>query len=349
MLTSKIPVLLCIDVEPDAFFVSRQNPEPWRGYELTHAYIREWRSALQQLTGVAVHVSWFIRMDPQVALAHGHAAWAVQHYPALFQEAIDAGDELCAHVHTYRWSEESGDWLDDHGHHDWVAECLDTAVEAYRASVGTPCRSLRFGNYWSGTEAINRAEALGFRFDLTIEPGLPPNALDSRKPPHSGDLPDYYRVPREPYAPSRSDFRRRARSGERDITLLPLTSAHLRYGWGPRSLKQRWRRLRHNGFRHRLQDTPLSLWRDWTPPNDFSVMLDRAIAEQRRPYLAFAIHSNAPVEAESLPRIERCLQALMDHPERSRFAFCTPAEAMAILRGAAPVSAPENAPAAATS
>ena len=78
-------------------------------------------------------------------------------------------------------------------------------------------------------------------------------------------------------------------------------------------------------------------------------MLDRAIAEQRRPYLAFAIHSNAPVEAESLPRIERCIQALMDHHERSRFAFCTPAEAMAILRGAAPVSAPENAPAAATS
>jgi len=154
-------------------------------------------------------------------------------------------------------------------------------------------------------------------------------------------------VPREPYAPSRSDFRRRARAGERDITLLPLTSAHLRYGWGPRSLKQRWRRLRHNGLRHRRQDTPLSLWRDWNPPNDFSVMLERAIAEQRRPYLAFAIHSNAPVEAKSLPRIKRGLQALMDHPERSRFVFCTPAEAMAILRGAAPVSAAENAPASA--
>jgi hypothetical protein len=333
VVTSKIPVLICIDVEPDEFFVSRRNPQPWRGYELTHAYISSLRSALQELTGDAVHVSWFIRMDPQVALAHGRAAWAVEHYGALFDDAIAAGDELGTHVHTYRWCENSGDWLDDHGHDDWVAECLETAVDGYRASFGTTCRSLRFGNYWLGTEAINRAEALGFRFDLTIEPGLPPNALDSRKPPHSGDLPDYYRVPREPYAPSRRDFRRKARTGERAITLLPLTSAHVRFGWGPRSLKQRLRRLRHNGFRHRLQDTPLSMWRDWSHPNDFSLMLDRAIAQQRHPYLAFAINSNAPVETMSLPRIKRCLQALMVHPERPRFVFCTPAEAMAILRG----------------
>lgn len=79
MVTSKIPVLICIDVEPDEFFVSRQKPEPWRGYELTHGYIGTWRSALQQLTGDAVHLNWFIRMDPQVALAHGRAFWAVEH------------------------------------------------------------------------------------------------------------------------------------------------------------------------------------------------------------------------------------------------------------------------------
>lgn len=78
------------------------------------------------------------------------------------------------------------------------------------------------------------------------------------------------------------------------------------------------------------------MWRDWRPPNDFSRMLDRAITQQRRPYLAFAIHSNAPVEPGSLPRIERCLQALTSHPERSRFVFCTPAEAMAILQTNAP-------------
>jgi hypothetical protein len=80
------------------------------------------------------------------------------------------------------------------------------------------------------------------------------------------------------------------------------------------------------------------MWRHWSPPNGFSQMLDRAITQQRHPYLAFAIHSNAPVEPGSLPRIERCLKALMDHPERSRFVFCTPAEAMAILQGHAAVN-----------
>ncbi len=324
--------MLCIDVEPDDFFVSRQRPNPWEGYALTHAYVRTLRQELQQATGQAVHFSWFIRMDPQIALSQGSATWAVDHYQPFFREVLAAGDELGCHVHTYRWCEQSENWLDDHDNDDWVQECLQTAADGYRSSFGKPCRSLRFGNYWCGTQAINQAEALGFTLDLTIEPGLPPNTCDARKPAHSGPLPDYYRVPREPYAPSQRDFRRKASNGERRITLMPLTSAFLRYGWGPRSLKQRWRRIRNNGFRHRLQDTPLSMWQDWPYPDTYRSMLDRAIALQRRPYLAFAIHSNFPVEAPTRPRVDWCLQALLSHPERSRFVFCTPSEAMVMRR-----------------
>lgn len=332
MHSQKIPVLICIDIEPDEFFVPRQELNPWQGFELTHAYFKTLRETLQQATGQAIHFCWFIRMDPQVAISYGSAAWAVDQYGDLLSESIAAGDEMGSHVHTYRWCEQTGDWLDDHGHEDWVLECLETAVDAYKHSFGQPCQSLRFGNYWSSTHAINQAEALGFTFDLTIEPGLPPNCLDPRKPPHSGDLPDYYRVPREPYAPSRTDFRQKAQHGDRQITLMPLTSAYLQHGWGRRSLKHKIQRIQKNGFRHRLQDTPLSMWQHWRQPNDFSQMIDRAIAVQRHPYLAFAIHSNFPVETQTSPRIDRCIQALVSHPDRSRFTFCTPSEAMAILQ-----------------
>jgi hypothetical protein len=96
-------------------------------------------------------------------------------------------------------------------------------------------------------------------------------------------------------------------------------------------MQTRLRRIQSNGFRHRRQDTPLSMWQEWHQPNDFTVMIDRAIAAQREPYLAFAINSCYPVEPPILPRIERCLEALVNHPESARFVFCRPGEALAIL------------------
>ena len=94
----------------------------------------------------------------------------------------------------------------------------------------------------------------------------------------------------------------------------------------------RLRRLLRNGWEHRLQDTPLSMWKPWPAPDTFDRMLDRAIAAQTRPYLAFAIRSSSGVD-DSFDRVNRCLEALLEHPERERFAFTTPAEAMRLLEG----------------
>jgi hypothetical protein len=109
--------------------------------------------------------------------------------------------------------------------------------------------------------------------------------------------------------------------------MLPLSSAHLRLG-PKRRLRRRLRRLLRNGVRHRLQDTPLSMWRRWAPPDGFDRMLDRALAAQRRPYLAFAIRTEV---GQPIENVNTCLAALLAHPEVGRFAFCTPAEALALL------------------
>ena len=325
-------MLICIDVEPDEFHVSRQEPDQWRGFRLTHSYLSALRESLQRATDGAVHFCWFIRMDPQIALTYGSANWAAENYRSFFRDYLKTGDELGVHVHAYRWQPDIDGWLDDHGSDDWISTCLETAVCAYRESFGKTCESIRFGNYWASTEAINRAEALGLRFDLTVEPGLPPNTVDSRKPHHTGELPDYYRVPRKPYAPSLTDFRKESSHDDRRIRLVPLTSSYLSFGWGRWGTKQKIARIRKNGLRNRLQDTPLSMWRQWEHPNGFSQMIDRAIAAQDKPYLAFAIHSNFPLESGTFPRVDECFQALVNHPDRSRFVYTTPAEAVAILR-----------------
>jgi hypothetical protein len=60
-------VVLCIDVEPDPRLVSRQAPEPWRGYEATQRPMEDWRARFGDATGAPVHFAWFLRMDPQIA------------------------------------------------------------------------------------------------------------------------------------------------------------------------------------------------------------------------------------------------------------------------------------------
>jgi hypothetical protein len=329
--SQKIPVLLCVDVEPDQFYVDRRNPEPWKGFEALHGKFRDLRSRLETNTGREVRFNWFVRMDPQVAISYGRPAWAVENYAKIFEEYRAAGDEIGSHVHTYRWSDPADDWVDDYADDAWVAECLETSAKGHRDAFGEPSRTIRFGVYWSSTTALNRAEELGYRYDLTVEPGLDANVSDARKPDPTGEQPNYYRVPREPYTPSRMDFRRHADGERRDMTVIPLTSGYKKLGLTLRTARQRFDRLVHNGLRNRRMSTPLSMWKGWDGANHFGAMIDRAIAAQRHPYLALAVHSNFPV-TKSRPRVEKSIEALVNHPACSRFVFCTPSE-MLSMRG----------------
>ncbi len=332
-MSSKIPVIFCIDVEPDQRQVRRHSPEPWLGYERMQRYLSELRPRIEEISGAPVHYAWFFRMDPQVAAAYGSASWAIDRYPRFIEEIERQGDELGIHVHSYRWVEAEQVWIQDFADQHWIDHCVESSLEAFARAVGRRCLAFRFGSFWVNTESVNLVERMGVRFDLTVEPGrLPievslPASLSGA--PGTGSLPDLRRVPRAPYVPSESDFRRPLRSGSRSICMIPLTSGSLRLGFRPRAYL---RRLVDNGFRYRRQDTPLSMWRRWKAPNTFSQMLDGALAAQARPYLAFAIEvAGTGVRPEIFEAVDHCLSALLAHPARSRFVFSTPQEAVRIL------------------
>ena len=325
-------MIFCVDVEPDPRQPSRVVLEPWLGYEFTQRYLRDLRPRIEALSGAPAHFSWFLRMDPQVAEPYGSATWVADSYRAHMDEIQRAGDEIGVHPHPYRWLEDERVWLQDFGNQAWVDHCLRMSLEAFAAAFGRPCLSLRFGDRWLNTHTVNLAERLGVRFDLTVEPGAPPlpTLMDDERT--SGSLPGYRRMPRSPFAPSLADFRRRVRRGARAIRLIPLTAGHLRFGM--RHPRRYLRRLWQNGARHRRQDTPLSMWRSWPAPDTFDRMLDRALAAQRHPYLAFAIRTDFGVRADLLQAVDASVSALLAHPARSRFRFSTPAEALAQLEDA---------------
>ncbi len=322
-----IPLIFCVDVEPDPRLVNHDDPEPWVGYEITQRYLRELRPRIEAVTGAPVHYSWFLRIDAQIAEPYGTGTWIVNRYPAHIEEIERAGDEIGAHPHAYRWLENERSWLHDFSNQAWVEHCLTMSLEGFAKALGRTCISLRFGDRWLNTKTVNLAERLGIRFDLTVEPGTLPYPTPYPGERASGPLPDYRRVPRVPYSPLLGDFRRAGRREGRTIRLIPLTAGYLRLGFHPR---QYLRRMRANGVHGRRQNIPLYMWEPWPAPNTFDRMLDRALAAQRRPYLAFAIRTCPNIQEVVGPRVD----ALLAHPARSRFRFSTPAEALAELERA---------------
>jgi hypothetical protein len=326
--TETIPVILCIDVEPDPFLVNRAHPEPWTGYEKTVPYLRTMRTRFEEATGSAVHYTWCFRMDPQVAESYGSPTWAVDRYPEFVTEMRRHGDASGIHPHAYRWVAGEERWLEDLGNQGWIEKCVETSLDAYSKALGSRCEIFRFGNFWINTDTVNLLERRQVRYDLTVEPGLTSAYKGTLGKGHStGSRPDFTRVPRAPYHPRRDDLCKPAACGSRSITIIPMTSGSLRLG---ADLWQRGGRLWRNGWRYRLQDRPLSMWQTWEAPNSFDTMLDRAISAQARPYLAFSIRSSIGI-GQSAEAVDACLRALMTHRLRSRFVFSTPGEALTLL------------------
>jgi hypothetical protein len=174
----KIPVVMCIDVEPDERQVVRGVQNDWRGFELTYEFFCKLRHHLEAATKSPVHFSWFFRMDPQIATAYGSASWVVKRYPSLIEGIRRAGDAIGLHNHAWRWNESLNKWTVDFANQDWIEYCLRMGFESFRTSLNERCVYFRFGDRWMNNPTIRLIEKLGARFDLTLEPGQKGGDLD---------------------------------------------------------------------------------------------------------------------------------------------------------------------------
>ena len=309
---SIIPVVLSVDVEPDGPGHVPPPLGPWSGALATHAWLTEARDRMGRLTGRPANFTWALRMDPGVGEVFGTPTFAAAAHPGLLADVTARGDELGVHVHGWRVLD--GEWMDDFGDEAWFAHCVDTALEAFAASVGRPCRISRMGNRFSSPAVVRQLAARGVAFDLTMEParvGVADGAWEHVR----GAIPDYRRTPRRPH---------RLAPG---LTEIPLMATSKRLG---RDLHAHLSRMRRHGLRERL-DHPLHLGGGDPPGDDFRSMVQRSLARQRRPYLAFAIRSDGILDPAQRGRLADHLDVLLTLPEASRLAFVTPGECVALL------------------
>ncbi len=330
--------MLCVDAEPDERAPAVDVPARWRGLEATFALVERLRDPLAEATGLPVHVSWYLRMDPQVGRIYGTTAWAAETYAEEIATLRAFGDELGLHPHAWRWRERTEEWVVDHGSQEWVDHCVSTAFTTFRECFGMTCRSHRFGDHFLSDRTLDLLARLGMEVDLTTEPGEPAVPTIEPHAESTGCLPDFTSVPRAPYQPSRSDFRRPGGAGDRrDVWMLPLSATTE----GPGVPRVRpWRRGRGD-TRHRL----LAMWRPWTSPGDFWEAALRSTVDQSRPYLALAMRSDAALGPRRAADFESMLRHLVAHPEvASRLCFVTPTQALRDMGLVAPPECPRGAP-----
>jgi hypothetical protein len=282
----KLPIVICIDVEPEERAINPRVAADWVGFEKTFEFFEELRPQLQDATGSPVHFSWGVRMDPQIAHVYGNPAWAVARYGRLFDRLAASGDDIGLHVHPWRWDEGFGEWIADMGNQEWVDSCVRMGFEAFEESLHRPCLSFRFGDRWINHATVGLVERLGARYELTIEPGrttlLVPEA-------HTGCAPDFSLAPRLPYHPSKTNFIESSDSSSRSFWALPLTTFNPDQVW--RSLSAKGKEYRQPSFFEKLR-------KGASRDNDYEGFLDRSDYEAIGGWAYDARQPDRPLDIE---------------------------------------------------
>jgi hypothetical protein len=307
-----IPVVLCIDAEPDGLGHDPADG-PWTGFRAMHRWLGGLRGRIEDVTGRPPAFAWFLRMDPQVAELGGTARYPLDAHPDVRAEILDRNEPLGLHVHGWRRGAD-GSWVDDFGDQPWLAECIDSSYAAFAEAFGVPCRLSRMGARFLDARTATHLAAKGTVVDLSLEPandGVP----SGRRPTVAGELPDCRRTPRAPH---------RLPSG---LVELPLSATRRVKGWHPR---RHAARVKHHGLLERL-DHPVQMARPIEEPDTFGRQVERTLAGQRHPYLAYALRSDGVIQDEKRARIEAQMDQLLGVLAGQDAAFVGPEEAVALL------------------
>jgi hypothetical protein len=220
---AKLPVVVCMDVEPDLRVLEPGGAGPWAAFEELLPLVEALRARLAKSTGAPASFSWFLRMDPQITEAWGSPGWAAEHYTTELADLEAHGDELGLHTHSWRWHAEPGTWVRDQDP-DWEEHCLDLGLKTFETAFGRPCPAHRGGDRILTDRMLRRLGAGRVAVDLTVEPNTPPHGALEPGEIATGLSPDYRGVPLTPYRSNPDAFPAEDPASRADPLLIPLTS-----------------------------------------------------------------------------------------------------------------------------
>jgi SAM-dependent methyltransferase len=306
-----LPVVVCIDVEPDRRLPSA-HPTRFLGFEALAARVSTVRAQLARVLERPVHLTWALRMDPHIAAVYGRPTWVAETYRGELEAQRATGDAIGIHPHM--WRLEDGGWWSDNADPEWVSHVVTSSLGAFRSSFGEPCRITRCGDRFLSPAVVQELEAAGVVVDLTVEPGLEAVERLAEDEPTRGTLPDTRSAPLTAYRLDATDICAADPTRREALVELPLTP-------GVEIVPAAAPFFATGSFRI------LTLW---TEPRRFAQQLERRLRAPELSHLAFAIRSDIAL----LPGSWAAVEANLDHLARTLVgsgAFVTALEAASSL------------------
>jgi hypothetical protein len=327
-----IPAYLSFDVEPDGFQLSRAEPPPLTGYEMTYDFAERLRTSLTARTGVGPRFGWYFRTDPQIAEVYGRPDYILATFPERMAHLESHGDYFGVHSHPVRWCSQRGTWLHDFGDAAWLAYCTQCSLDGFAQWRGARPEYYRAGAGFLSNTIIEVLEANGVKIDLSLEPvkgwGVTATSVGTAidASPFIGLYTNCDGAPRLPFRPSRQDFRVPAgRNNGHALIMVPLTTYTLA------ARKPRWQSVAQLvGRGPKLQVEMLYPSGHWPDSMAFWDLAQRELDLMRRPYLSLAVRTDAG-ESELMASERRILETLTRHPLGERLRFVDPLEHVAQL------------------
>jgi len=317
---SKVLAVWRIDVEPD----EHRPPvaeKPWEGFVDMFSRVEKLTTRFKEESGRSLRPTWLLRMDPDIERCFGRVDFVAHRHSELFDQLQARKHPLGIHVHCYRWNVERSVAFSDYADNAWTAHCLQVSADAFRNSFGRTARIFSSGGYFLSENLLDAAVEAGIAVDLTVEPGLGPKAADISFGAYAtAPSSDFRGCPRYPYYPSRQALGVPSSSETdiRPILIVPLTAFAYSYDLQP------WRyRAVHRLLGRGRQHSPLSPWRKWPSPKVFWDLVQRAVSEQRVPYVAFATRTDDP-KSDSYKNVWELFSYLPNHPLAERLEFVDP-------------------------
>lgn len=319
----QIPVLLTVDAEPCKFFIPRDRPDRWLGFERALDIMRDVRPMLAEASGRAAHFTWLVRADPQVEEVYGSADWALETYRRQLDALEAEGDEVGLHVHAYRWDAAHGDWIEDFGDQDWVAHCVQMGFGAFETARLRRPAAFSMGMDWTNQATMDMARTLGVRWELSLIPGTEPQPMRYLTGAYTGIDPDCRQMPRQPYQPLITDFRQAAAPSRHGMWVIPLSS-HI----APLELSRKRRLYNRLLLRPTVRRARKFFLND--APASMRQPIDTALCDESTTHLTFSVRSEKFSNRRAVAAMRKNLEFLLTQTG-GNVVFATPDEVLRAL------------------
>lgn len=197
----------------------------WRGIEEGIPAMREFLLSQRDSSGKPPVMTWFVRVDDQLASTYGSPAYLLDHYGDMWGSYRKEGDEIAWHPHLYRRNKDGWELEMDR---EQLHRQMERAYQCM-SDLGYKPHSSRIGESYVSLDLMMKLEELGLSCDSTAMPG--------RKRQDAFRTLDWEPTPQTPYYPSRSDYRV---PGEDHFNVLelPMSMVISRTGYDSRPLKR---------------------------------------------------------------------------------------------------------------